>query len=252
MMLEQNPVIVRTTFDILQAYVGKKLLSGEKYRELNDAKVIDVANIEQYDKNPLVKLKQGDITLKDFLAWLRAREQYMNPVTSSPQGFFVWFQQLVWRMVRDRLLIERAHARGLQMREIVKSQKKWWEEKILYEIEKSSIADSIIVNDQALRKFYQTHQHNYRNTEGAPATFERAREDVQKDFYSSELTTRLFHRILSLKKKYDVEIREEILRDLPVDAEDQPKAIDVYAVKKGGTFPRPAFPTIDYQWQTWN
>ena len=252
MMLEQDPVIVRTTFDVVQAYVGKKFLSRKVYHELNNAKVIDVANIEQHERNPLVRLKQGDITLKDFLAWFRAREAYMHPVTSSPQSFFVWFQQMVWRMIRDRLLVERAHVRQLEKREIVQSQKKWWEEKILYEIEKSSIADSINTDDLTLQKFYHDHEQHYRSAEGAPVPFERVREEVQKDFFSSELTKRLFHRILTLKKKYDVEIREEILRDLPVDAENQPRAIDVYAVKKGGTFPRPAFPTIDYQWQAWN
>jgi hypothetical protein len=36
-----------------------------------------------------------------------------------------------------------------------------------------------------------------------------------------------------------------------VENENDPKAIDVYIAKTRGTFPHPAFPTIDYDWQTW-
>ena len=45
---------------------------------------------------------------------------------------------------------------------------------------------------------------------------------------------------------------ERALKDLYVDTENDPRAIDVYSVKKGGIFPRPAFPTIDYEWQAWD
>jgi len=43
-----------------------------------------------------------------------------------------------------------------------------------------------------------------------------------------------------------------VLNKLPVDLENDPRAIDVYIAKPRGIFPRPAFPTIDYDWQTWN
>jgi len=36
-----------------------------------------------------------------------------------------------------------------------------------------------------------------------------------------------------------------------VENEPDARAIDTYFAKKGGTFPRPAFPTIDYEWQGW-
>ena len=40
-----------------------------------------------------------------------------------------------------------------------------------------------------------------------------------------------------------------VLARIPV--EEDPKAVDIYAVKKGGTFPRQAFPVIDMMWETW-
>jgi hypothetical protein len=48
-----------------------------------------------------------------------------------------------------------------------------------------------------------------------------------------------------------VVVFEKILSDLPVANESDPRAIDVYFAKKGGTFPHPAFPAIDYDWQSW-
>jgi hypothetical protein len=57
--------------------------------------------------------------------------------------------------------------------------------------------------------------------------------------------------LLALRRKYPVQIFDEVLRNLPVENENDPKAIDVYVAKKSGTFPHPAFPTIDVDWQGW-
>jgi hypothetical protein len=46
-------------------------------------------------------------------------------------------------------------------------------------------------------------------------------------------------------------VKNDVLMSLPLDVEDNPKAIDVYMAKKGGTFPHPAFPVIDFEWATW-
>jgi hypothetical protein len=61
----------------------------------------------------------------------------------------------------------------------------------------------------------------------------------------------MLHRIVALKQRYGVTIDEKVLGTLPVDSEADPRAIDVYAVKKGGTYPHRAFPSIDYEWQRW-
>jgi len=50
---------------------------------------------------------------------------------------------------------------------------------------------------------------------------------------------------------HSVTVDRAVLNSIPVDAENDPRAIEVYTVKKGGTFPHPAFPTIDRSWQTW-
>jgi hypothetical protein len=69
--------------------------------------------------------------------------------------------------------------------------------------------------------------------------------------FDKEFTSRLLHRILALKRRYPVTTDTEFLRTLPVSSENDPKAIDVYTVRRGGILPRPAFPSIDYDWQAW-
>jgi hypothetical protein len=133
----------------------------------------------------------------------------------------------------------------------VREQLKWWEEKALYELTKSAILDSVRPTDDAVLAYYNDHPARYRNREGQLQPFNETRDAVRRDLVEEEYTKKILHRLLALEKEYQVKIDDSVLRNLPVDAENQPKAIDVYAVKKGGTLPRPAFPTIDYTWQSW-
>jgi hypothetical protein len=59
------------------------------------------------------------------------------------------------------------------------------------------------------------------------------------------------HHINALKSKYPVIINHAALNALPTSTEAEPKALDVIIAKKGGTFPRPGFPTIDFDWKVW-
>jgi hypothetical protein len=160
-------------------------------------------------------------------------------------------EDIVWRMVRDRLLVDRAIRRNLQERDPVKKQLRWWEEKILYGEEKILLGRSIALSDSAWRAFYDAHAREYRTDSGAVQPFERVKDQVRKDCYVFELKKSMLHRIIALKRKYPVVVKNDVLMSLPLDVEDNPKAIDVYMAKKGGTFPHPAFPVIDFEWATW-
>jgi hypothetical protein len=73
-----------------------------------------------------------------------------------------------------------------------------------------------------------------------------------KEYYNYEITKRTVHEVLKLKERYPVTVNEKALEALPVETENNPKALDMYFGKTGGIFPRPAFPTIDYAWSAWN
>ncbi len=258
MMLEHNPVIIRRTFNRLHAWLGgiwvrpERLagwgIAGESGRLRDSA---GVRRIDRYGSDSLVSISGGRILLSQFLSWYRARDTYFRLNTAAEQAFFISVEDLVWRMVRDRLLVDRAIRRNLQERDPVKKQLRWWEDKILFGEEKIVLGSSVVPGDSACRAFYDANAREYRTDSGAAQPFEQVKDQVRKDYYMFELKKNMLHRIIALKRKYPVIVKDDVLMSLPVDIEDNPKAIDVYMAKKGGTFPHPAFPVIDFEWATW-
>ena len=259
MMAGRHPTIIRQQIDILHTYLAKKILPEETFNQwkLDDRLAerwgpLSVADIAPFKKQMLVRLDGRTFTVNDFLDWYAAREMNLKLPQTSPQAFFSSLEQMVWQMVRDRLLTERAKKRGLQNRKSVRKQCAWWKDKIVYRLTREAIGDSITVNDSLLEQYYSDHKRNYRGEKGDTLSFTKARDDVRRDFYSDALTAKLFHRILALRQQYGVKIFDEQLNKVAVDEENNPKAIDVYVAKKSGIFPRQAFPSIDYEWQTWD
>jgi len=256
MMLDNNPVIMRDTFDKLEAWLARiwvkpGLLAHWEMATRLAADSAAVSRIDGFVNDTLVALRGGCMRLGQFLSWYRARDTYFHLEIADEQSFFVSVEDIVWRMVRDRLLVDRAIRRNLQERDPVKKQLRWWEEKILYGEEKILLGRSIALSDSACRAFYDAHAREYRTDSGAVRPFERVKDQVRKDCYVFELKKSMLHRIIALKRKYPVVVKNDVLMSLPLDVEDNPKAIDVYMAKKGGTFPHPAFPVIDFEWATW-
>ncbi len=258
LMLSHTPEIERRTFDLLGAYLAQFWLPDEMRGAMLNELSIDretilsaIADIGKFGSEPLVKMKGRSVPLARFLAWYRAREHVLRLRATSVRAYQASLQQMVWRMVRDGLLIERAMQRGLEKRESVLAQKAWWEDKTLYSLEKKRLADSIALDDAALLRYYDQHRRNYRGADGEMLSFAQAKDQVRSDCFTAEFSRRLLHRLVALKRKYPVIIFDDVLRRLPVADEDDPRAIDMYFAKKGGTFPHPAFPTIDQDWQGW-
>ncbi len=155
-------------------------------------------------------------------------------------------------MVRDKLLVKEALRRNFQQRESVQTQKLWWLCKAVSAFSKSELANGIQLDTAALKKFYEQNKRAYQKRDGTYLPWKKIRAEVWRDAFNNEWDRRLLRRVLALKQKYAVKINHEVLDGLPIDIENQRTAIDVYAVKQGGTFPRPAFPTIDYEWQAWH
>jgi hypothetical protein len=255
-MLESNPVIQRPAFDILRAYLGSRILSQERFDAFNltghlAAHDSSYRDIDRFASQTLVKLRMGKVTTGEFLTWYRLRETAMTFRNDSPQGFFLSVEDAVWRMVRDRMLVKTALARGLQHRPSVVLQKRWWKEKLLYQVAMDSIKRTIIWGDSTLLAYYAQHPRAFRDSTGDARPFGEVRDDVLREWYDLELKARVLRALQRLKSMHSVTVDRAVLNSIPVDAENDPRAIEVYTVKKGGTFPRPAFPTIDRSWQTW-
>jgi len=258
MLRERNPVIVRRSFNALRAIIGKSILPPEKYKEWNltkslmsEAGPLDSLNLENYRDETLVRLTDQNFLFEDFWTWYQARRAYIRFNTTSAQALSGSLQQMVWRSVRDKLLTTRACERGLQNRPTVQKQKQWWQEKIVYARAKEEILKSIEMTDEKARQFYETKSRQYRDRYGKTRAYDQVKEQVHQDYFAFELTKNLLRHLNALKSKYPVAINHAALNALSTNTEAEPKAIDVIIAKKGGTFPRPGFPTIDFDWKLW-
>ncbi len=257
-MMTKKPTIIRDAINNLQMYLAHEILSPEKFSEWrmyelpgNQGVALDSIEHGKLSAKELVHFDHGSYSIHDFFLWYRIREMNLKLRLTGPRDFFASLEPFVWRMVRDRLLVDRALKRKLQHRDNVQKQKRWWEEKLVYQAEKLKLQSSIPENDSLLAAFYNVHSRDYKDESGTAIEFEKAREDVRRDYFSFEMMKRTLHRVLQLRQQYTVTIENDKLNKLYVDTENDPRAIDVYAVKNGGTFPRPAFPSIDYEWQAW-
>lgn len=257
MMTQYHPTIVRRSLDIVYSHLAKQLLTQIQFAEWKiDERFSERWNNDRYDtitkRVQLVELEGKNYSAIDFLDWYRAREVNIHLTMTSPELLYSSLEQLVWRMIRDKLLTDRALTRGFQHRATVKRQLAWWKDKIVYNLEKASITDSLRINDTLLTTYYSEHTQRFRDTTGRVLPFEQTKDNVRREYVSYEVTKRTMHKILALKERYHVNVHEQVLDGVAVDTENDPKAIDVYVAKTGGIFPRPAFPTIDVDWQLWN
>ncbi len=257
LMISVQPTIMREPFNAIQAFLASKFLTADSVRQwgLNDrsgAKTLgDVTNLLPIGQEILVRLTENSFRVVDFLDWYRMRSPYIKMELSSPQRFFQSTEELIWRMVRDRLLQRRAYARGFQRLPSVKRQTQWWKEKMLYTANRNRIAETITDSLPLVRKYYEDHRRNFVDDKGKPQPFDSVRDDVLRQYNADELTAKLLHEIIRLKREYKITVAKDVLNRIPVDEQNNPKAIDVYAVKKGGVYPHTAFPSIDYSWQSW-
>ena len=231
--IDQNPQIIGKTFELLRTYFAKNEVNPDKLKDwrLDDKLTFLQQQVDSLKKDfysiILVEMKDGSYSFKDFIDWFRYRQQNIKFNDKDFQSFSESIESYVWRMVRDNSLTKIAFSKGYQNKKSVREQLGWWKDKIVYAVVRDEIIGSALIgNTNESFKF-----------ENKPL--------------SDEANKKLLHKVLALKQKYKIKINKDLLAEIKVENENDPKAIDVYAVKKEGIFPRPAFPTIDILWQNW-
>jgi hypothetical protein len=231
--VDQNPQIIGTTFEILRTFLAKNEVTDDKLKEW---KIDDKLNLlqQQVDSSKkdinsliLVDMKEGSYSFKDFIDWFRYREQNIKFNDKDFNSFSGSVEAFIWRMVRDNSLTKIAFTKGYQKNKKVQEQLDWWKDKIVYALVRDDILGSALLGNS---------KESFR-FENKPLP--------------EEANKKLLHKVLALKQKYKIKINYNLLSGIKVENENDPKAIDLYAVKKDGVFPRPAFPTIDIFWQYW-
>lgn len=234
-MTDHKPVIQARGFDITRSYMGSYTLKDNIYKKwkldsrLDKEKAyFDSLGVKEIGGIPLVKLTTTTLTIDDFLNWYRMRDEYLKFNKESFNDYSASLENMIWQMVRDRLLIKRSYDRGLQNLQTVKEQTGWWKDKIIYAVVRDHIANSIGLNVEL-------------------PSVNKSKNDNKRQ----ELIQKIFRKLQELKKEYKVDINEKLLKRIAVKTSDNPRAVDFYIVKKGGTFPHPAFPSIDRSWVKW-
>ena len=123
-----------------------------------------------------------------------------------------------------------------------------WNAKLLYLAQRASVARTISLDEPAIRKYYAANQKRYIDEKGNILPFEQVRTNVVKDYAMEMENIIIIKHLELLKKKYPININEELLTKLSKLKNADPRAVDAVIYKPGGTFPRVAFPSIDERW----
>ena len=236
---DENSIIKRDAFNILRSYLGKFVLTPENYSEWELDKKMDIAlsnlGLKRNDKYPGISLVVGNynnFSLDDFIIWYRNREEYIKFAKKNLIDFSKSLENLVWLMVRDKLLSKKAIEKGYDKTDWVIKQSGWWKDKIAYSAYRKELANSVTLNSEEI-------------------SLVKANGKSQSEILSDKLTEKILHKILELKQKYKVVINKDVLDKIQVSSENDKKAIDMYFVKRGNLIPRLLFPTIDNDWASW-
>lgn len=239
LFISGNPIIKRDVFNLLRSYLGKFILTPEKYSEWELDNKLDVAlnNLglnrgEKYTGLTLVECETNNISLDEFIIWYRIREQDVKIIKNDLIGYSKSLEDLVWLMVRDKLITDQAFQKGYNKSDWVIKQAGWWKDKIGYSAYRNELANSITLNSEEI-KLIDT------------------KSKSQSQLLSEILSRKILYKVLELKKKYRVTVNEKVLDTIKVSSENYKKAIDMYITKRGNLIPRPAFPTIDSDWANW-
>lgn len=234
----ENPIIKKHAFNLLRAYLGKYVLPLEQYEEWELEKILDSAlsNLgltrgAEYTGVELVVTEKKTYLIDEFITWYRNRSLYIKFDKRDLNSFSRSMEKLIWLMLRDKLLTQRAKENGYFENSWVETQSNWWRDKIAYSAMRNKLANSILLENQEVNI--------------------GSKSKPSPDDLSIELIAKLFRMIQASKAKHNVVINNEVLNKISVSEENDPKVVDFYSAKKGGLIPRPPYPTIDNEWINW-
>ncbi|MCZ7603933.1 MAG: hypothetical protein M5R37_13805 [Melioribacteraceae bacterium] len=238
LLRNENPTIKKDAFDLLRSYLGKFVLPNEKYNNWNlegnlerALSALGLQRGEQYPGIELVTSDNNSFMVDEFLLWYRNRSLQIKFDETNFNTFSASLESMIWRMVRDKLLTMRAESKGYFEKDWVKTQSSWWRDKVAYSAMRQKIANSVLLESAEV------------NQNGD------SKKSVSEQSY--KLMEKMLRVIQQAKKKYDVEINEDVLSKVNVSTVNNPKAVDYYTAKKDGLIPRPPYPTIDNEWVNW-
>jgi len=206
LLLANEPIIKIQCFNVLRSFIGNYTLTKEIYDHWGLSEKLDAALNELHvtkdnvGQSVLVKMNDGYVTLEEFLMWYRNRSQYIKLNKNDLRSFSKSLENLIWRMLRDKLLSEKAYERNFQNTESFKRQTIWWRDKIVYSAVKKDLEESVHLEKEEIR---------YNSTDSLDVEYNNER-------INTEITRRLFLKLNELKKDYEININEDVLEKIYV------------------------------------
>ena len=236
---KEKPIIKRNPFIFLRSYLGKFVLTPEKYSDWGLEAKLDTAlsamGLKRGDKYPGIVLVTGsdrDFLLDDFITWYRDRSEYIKFSENDLNSFSRSLENMILLMVRDKMLAETASQKGYDNIPWVKKQASWWKDKIAYSAYRNQLQKSITLSSDEVNLV-------------------KEKKKSESDVMSEELSKKILHKVLQLKQEHKVVINKDVLDKIKVSSENDKKAIDIYFIKRGNLIPRTLYPSIDNDWISW-
>ena len=252
-MKQADPVLKAEGFNILRAYLAEKGLSHETRIKwsipatfMTEAGPQPISASAKFLNRTLVSFGKEALAVRDYVRWFDIRQFQLK--THSLAAFNSSIKRTVWKMVQDRLLVEEAYSRGLQLGDTIRHESKKWAAKLLYLAGRAYVLRSATIEEEMLVTMYGQRKNRYRDSAGNMRPYDQVKESIRAEALNEQETTVLFRTLQALKKAYPVSINDNRVDQLSATVKKDPGAIDVMFYKPGGTFPRVAFPTIDEAW----
>lgn len=206
--------------------------------------------IPDYDSDSeiLVSSKCDRYTVKDFAEWYSYRNykiDFSNPSASTLK----FVKAILFKMVRDKRLIGIARKQGFADDPAVQLEVQEWRDKLAYWKQKSAAVKHPTFTDEDVQRFYTENKIKYADLKRTPVTYEQVKDKVKNELMLYEYNKQLHNYLNSLEERYTIKINEKLLNSLYLSDENLSKKADLFILKKGGTLPRQAFPTIDSEWR---
>ncbi|MCF8240823.1 MAG: hypothetical protein K9J16_05510 [Melioribacteraceae bacterium] len=238
LMRSEYLIIKKDAFELLRAYMGKYVLEKSLFEKWELEDNIDSAlsnlGLARGEKYPGIKLVNGTNVSYDFdqfINWYRNRNLYIKFNKNNLGAFTKSLENLVWRFTRDKLLTGQASGEGFFNREWVKTQSKWWRDKIVYSAMKNKLAESILLENDEIKTADDSNTAN--------------------EMLAFELIKKMHRTIEMSKQKNKIKINDDVFDKINVTTGSDLREVDLYTAKTGGLIPRPPYPTIDNEWANW-
>ena len=245
-MEEAAAVIKAPQFDQLLTF-----FEALKYQDTRDASQmvsgrwpgsLDRDGIEGQVADTLVTSRNVVVTVDKFLDWYDLRRFEVAGVTRPQRAGRL--KSIIWRMFRDRLLIQKAKDSGFMDQAAVKEELAWWKEKLVYWESREALVAELVPTEKDIEAYIEREPHRF-----SGLTDEERKEKAFKELYTIMERRKLNEYFEGKRSQYPIQVDSQAVKNINLTNFGTPKAIELIAFKKEGTFPRIAYPTIDRVWE---